>query len=381
MFFKDIIGQDDIKQQLINSAQNNKVSQAMLFLGKEGVGKLPMALAFAQYLNCENPGKSDSCGVCGACVKSQKLMHPDVYFTHPTITRGSNSKPISRDFIEEWRKTLEQKKYINYAQWLAVLDNENKQGNITADECAQIIRQHSLRHFEGKYKIQIIWGGEYLRIEGNRLLKIIEEPPANTIFMILANQQNQILPTILSRTQIVKFPQLSTDLIALQLVEQGIVDEENAQLIAHLSDGSWIEALKLSEETENDFFPLLREWLLAVTMLSKKSDITYFKKLQDWVNSIGGFGRQQQKIFLEYALFYLRECILIQNGIQSKLSGEELDTAQKISNIFSWESISKMSEIINNLHYQIERNANAKIGLMSTSLKFKALLQKQKATV
>lgn len=381
MFFKDIIGQDDIKQQLINSAQNDKVSQAMLFLGKEGVGKLPMALAFAQYLNCENAGENDSCGVCGSCIKSQKLMHPDIFYTHPTITRGGNSKPISRDFIEEWRKTIIARKYINYAQWLEVLDNENKQGNITADECAQIIRQHSLRHFEGKYKIQIIWGGEYLRIEGNRLLKIIEEPPANTIFMILANQQNQILPTILSRTQIVKFPKLSTEIIAQHLLEKNITDSGNASLVAHLSDGSWIEALKLSEETENDFFPLLRAWLLSVTMLSKKSDITYMQNLQKWVNEVGGIGRQKQKIFLEYALFYLRECILIQNGIPSKLSEDELDTAQKISKIFSWESISKMSEIINNLHYQIERNANAKIGLMSTSLKFKALLQNQKATV
>jgi DNA polymerase III subunit delta' len=381
MQFKDVIGQQAIKAQLIRSAQNEKVSQAMLFLGAEGVGKLPLALAFAQYLNCENPGADDSCGVCSSCLKSSKIAHPDIFYTYPTVTKGSNTKPTARDFIEEWRKTIIPKPYLTYADWIEVLDNENKQGNITAEECNQIIRQHSLRHFEGKFKIQIIWGGEYLSKEGNKLLKIIEEPPANTIFLIVANSQTSILPTILSRTQIIKFPRLDAGEIANELVNKGLCVEGQAQSVAYLSEGSWLEAVKLSAESESNFFPQFREWLALIAQISRKNSAENSQKLLKWVDEMGGAGRQNQKIFLHYTLFYIRECIAISVGLPSKLSSDEKIVAEKIVTIFNWETLSKMSQIINNLHYQIMRNANAKIGLMSTSMKIKALLQNQAVKV
>lgn len=378
MFFRDVIGQNAIKKQLIQSAKAGRVSQAMLFLGAEGVGKLPMALAFAQYINCENQGEEDSCGVCSSCQKSLKMAHPDIFYTYPTVTKGSNTKPIARDFIDEWRKTITAKPYLTYADWIEVLDNENKQGNITAEECNQIIRQHSLRHFEGKYKVQIIWGGEYLSKEGNKLLKIIEEPPVNTIFLIVAGSQTSILPTILSRTQIVKFARIDADLIAEKLVKKEICSENMAQSIARQSDGSWIEAVRLSQESENNYFPLLREWLALTVQISRKNSGEHMQKLMKWVDEMGGSGRQNQKSFLHYTLFYIRECIALSAGTQIKLSDEERQVAEKMIQIFNWETFSEISQIINNLHYQIMRNANAKIGFMSTSLKIKALLQNQK---
>jgi DNA polymerase III subunit delta' len=381
MQFKDVIGQQAIKTQLIRSAQNDKVSQAMLFLGAEGVGKLPMAMAYAQYLNCENPGVEDSCGICSSCQKSLKMAHPDIFYTYPTVTRGSNSKPIARDFIEEWRKTITQTPYLTYADWIEVLDNENKQGNITAEECNQIIRQHSLRHFEGKYKIQIIWGGEYLSKEGNKLLKIIEEPPVNTVFLIIANSQTSILPTILSRTQIVKFPRLEAEKIADALVAGNLCTENHAQSIAFLSEGSWIEAKKMAGESESNYYPMLREWLALIVQVSRKNSAEFFQKLMKWVDDAGASGRQNQKHFLQYSLFYIRELLALSNGLPVKLNNDEISAAEKMILIFNWQTLSEMSQIINKLHYQISRNANAKIGFMSTSIKIKALLQKQKTAV
>lgn len=377
MFFKNVIGQNDIKQQLLRSAQSERVSQAMLFIGAEGVGKLAMAFAFAQYLNCENAGENDSCGTCSSCQKSLKLAHPDIFYTYPTVTKGSNTKPISRDYIEEWRKTILAKPYLTYADWIEVLENENKQGNITAEECNQIIRQHSLRHFEGKFKIQIIWGGEYLSKEGNKLLKIIEEPPANTIFLILANSQTSILPTILSRTQIIKFARIDANLLAEKLIEKGFCNSNNALSLAQQSDGSWLEAVKLSTESESDYFPELREWLALTVQLSRKNNADSLQKLIKWVEKMGGSGRQNQKSFLHYSLFYIRECISLSINVPVKLSDDEKQVAEKMIKIFNWETFSEITEIINNLHYQIMRNANAKIGFMSTSLKIKVLLQNQ----
>ena len=209
MQFKDVIGQQQLKEQLIRSANNGKVSQAMLFLGAEGSGTLAMALAFAQYLNCENPGATDSCGTCNSCKKATKLIHPDIFYTYPTI----KARSLAKDYISEWRESVSANAYMNIVEWIAFLDSENKQGNITANECDQIVKQHSLKHYEGKYKIQIVWMAEYLKKEGNKLLKIIEEPPANTIFILIAENIEEILVTILSRTQLIKFSRLNDKII------------------------------------------------------------------------------------------------------------------------------------------------------------------------
>ena len=372
MQFNQVIGQNNIKKQLISSAQQDKVSQAMLFLGSEGVGKLSLALAYAQYLNCENPLIDDSCNTCTSCLKAQKMAHPDIFYTYPTV----GAKAMSRDTITLWRDFLKEGAYFTYPDWIAILDNENKQGNITAEECNQIIRQHGLRHFEGKYKIQIIWGAEYLQKEGNRLLKIIEEPPANTVFILIAQSQEAILPTILSRTQIVKFAKLNLEEVSKHLISKMELTEDNALKIAQISDGNWIEAKQLIGQTENNFFEEFRTWLLLIIQQNARPSLQFAQALINWCETMGGSGRQNQKAFIQYALFFIREALAAHNQMPSKLSESEKNVALKMIQTISWQKMISISQIINNLHYQIVRNANAKIVFLSTSMKIKSLLKK-----
>lgn len=369
MQFSQVIGQEELKKQLIQSAQNDKVSQAMLFLGPEGTGKLSMALAFAQYLNCENPSDIDSCGSCASCVKASKMAHPDMFYTYPTI----GAKSLARTDIEKWRNFLAEDSYYTYPEWIAQLDNENKQGNITAEECNQIIRQHSLRHFEGKYKVQIIWGAEFLAKEGNRLLKLIEEPPANTVFILIAQAQEAILPTILSRTQLIKFSKLSLNDIAKHLEIQHSIQTEDAIRIAQIADGSWIEAKALIGQTANNYFEEFRQWLLFIIQHKSRPSLQFAQGLVNWSEQMGSTGRQNQKAFLQYALFFIREGLAAKNGLHSKLQASEESVAIKMIDAITWEKMLKISQIINNLHYQIIRNANAKIAFLSASMKIKAL--------
>lgn len=373
MLFKQVIAQDSIKDQLLLSAKADKVSQAMLFLGPEGCGKLSMALAFAQFLNCENRGENDSCGQCSSCIKAEKLAHPDIFYTYPTV----GPRSMAREDIEQWRGFLKEEAYFNYSEWIAILDNENKQGNITAEECNQIIRQHGLRHFEGKYKIQIIWGAEYLQKEGNRLLKIIEEPPANTIFILIAQSQEAILPTILSRTQIVKFQKLKTEEIEAALQERAGLGQEEALKVAQISDGSWIEAKQLIGQSENNYFESLRTWLLLIIQQNARPNLSFAQQLIDWSESMGASGRQNQKTFIQYSLFFIREALAAKNNLNCKLNTTEKAVALKMVDTISWQKMLSISQIINNLHYQIVRNANAKIAFLSTSMKIKALLRQK----
>jgi DNA polymerase-3 subunit delta' len=372
MQFKQLLAQDKIKKQLIQSAQNDKVSQAVLFLGGEGVGKLTTALAFAQYLNCEQATAEDSCGVCSSCVKAAKFAHPDIYYTYPTI----GSKAMSRDNIEDWRGFLKEEAYFTYGDWIGLLDDANKQGNVTAEECNQIIRQHSLRHFEGRYKIQIIWGGEYLQKEGNRLLKLIEEPPANTVFILIAQSQEAILPTILSRTQIVKFAKIGIADIQQKLILEHQLSEEEALKIAQIADGNWIEAKQLIGHTQNNYFEEFRAWLLLIIQQNARPSLPFTQGIIDWCEQMGASGRQNQKAFIQYALFFIREGMAAKHNLPCKLAENEKSVAVKMIDAISLGKMLDISQIINNLHYQIVRNANAKIAFMSTSMKIKALQKK-----
>lgn len=361
MQFKEIIGQDILKKQLIQSAITEKVSQAMLFLGVEGSGTLPMALAFAQYLNCENKQETDSCGDCNSCKKASKLIHPDIFYTYPTI----KAKSLAKDFVSEWREAISSNPYMNVVEWIALLENENKQGNITASECEQIIRQHSLKHFEGKYKIQLIWMAEFLRNEGNKLLKIIEEPPENTVFILIAENIESILATILSRTQVLNFSRLNAKVIEEKLVEIYNIDSEKARKIAQITEGNWNVAKKMTSEENVQDFTELFEWFEL--LLERSKNIESIEKLVAWVDKMGGIGRENQKLFFKHCLFFLRECLIFKTGVPSKLNENEKILAQDVIKRLSLQELANISVLINSLHNEIVRNANAKIGLMNAS--------------
>src|ERR1017187_1675453 len=202
MLFSEVIGHYALKNKLLANLKSGKVSHAQLFLGQSGWGSLALALAYAQYVNCTNPGENDSCGACDNCRRMASLQHPDLHFSYPVIARKSGTKPVSLEYIEEWRKAVLDNPYMDYAQWMQVIEAENKQGNITADECRDIIHKPSLKPMYDGYKILIMWLPEYLGKEGNILLKTLEEPAPNTLMILIAENEENILQTILSRTQI-----------------------------------------------------------------------------------------------------------------------------------------------------------------------------------
>jgi DNA polymerase-3 subunit delta' len=241
MQFKDIIGQEATKQRLINSVNENRVSHAQLFLGPEGAGALALAVAYAQYLSCEDKQPDDSCGVCSSCRKYQKLMHPDLHFSYPFFAKHKDDTALT--FIEQWRDAFTTNPYLSLDIWRGYLDADNKQANINIAECHQIIKKLSFKPFESVYKILILWLPEYLDKEGNALLKVIEEPQPNTLFLLVAQNQDQILNTILSRTQLIKIPCLNYEDIKGELIHKHHQTETAAAEIAYLSNGNMTEAL------------------------------------------------------------------------------------------------------------------------------------------
>jgi DNA polymerase-3 subunit delta' len=371
MKFSDVIGQSEIKAKLIGMVQSGKIPHALMLMGPEGNGNLALALALTQYIQCQNRTDTDSCGTCASCARNHKFIHPDVHFTFPVIKpEKQKDPPVSADFINDWRSALSSNVYMSYNDWLQGIGAENKQGNITADECRQIIHHLSLKTYEDGYKIQLIWLAEHLGHEGNILLKVLEEPPPNTIFILVVENSELVLNTILSRTQIVKTAPIADADVMEGLLARFEMDENSARRISRIVDGNFNAALNVSggEESAND--KLLHQWLLCCHNLKLKPTSTNTKNLLDWVEEAAKTGRENQKIFLKYALFFLRECSLIsQTGKSEKLDGEELKVATRLSALLDADSYENLSKILSRMHYYVERNANPKILFMSNSIR------------
>jgi DNA polymerase III subunit delta' len=388
--FKKITGQAATKEQLVQMVQHNRLSHALLFLGKEGSGALSLAVAFAQYIVCEKINSKntavrepslfgetapsgeevlvtgDSCGVCAACIKASKLLHPDIHFSYPVITKKSGEKPISTDFIKEWREFFSIHPYGNVYDWLQFINAENKQGNITAEECNDINRKISLKSFESEYKILIIWMPEYLTKNGNKLLKLIEEPPPNTLFILVAENEGAILPTILSRTQLVKIPLLSNIEIREALETLSSVKIEKAQQIAALSEGNYREALQLLQNEEDDWQITVRDWL---NMLVKKNLAGQVK----WIEDMSKQGREKQKQFIKYFTHLLEQAIRLKTIPSlidiSENAGNEQDFALRLNKLCSIPQQEAIINELDNASYYIERNANSKMLFHALSIK------------
>jgi DNA polymerase-3 subunit delta' len=383
MKFSEVVGQQNVCAKLASMAASGKIPHALMFLGPEGNGNLAIALATAQYIQCENRTENDSCGVCSSCVKNQKFIHPDLHFTFPVIKPESKkSPPVSADYIVEWRSALQQNAYMSYNGWMQTIGAENKQGNITAEECRQIIHQLSLKTYESGYKIQIVWLAEFLALTGNILLKSLEEPPPNTIFILLAENSELILSTILSRVQLIKISQIDDEEIKLALQKRFEMDDAAAKRIARIADGNFSAALGMADGEEDANDKTLRNWLLYCFNLKQKPSSDNSKNLLDWIEEFSKTGRENQKIFLKYALFFLRECAMISLlGNSEKLDGEELSFATKFSKILQTEQLETLSKIFNRMYYHIERNANPKILFMSNSFKIASVFKNEEVLV
>jgi len=396
MLFKDVIGQQEVKQHLAEMVHQNRLSHALLFLGKEGSGALPLALAFAQFLVCEKVnGKSesnqagpslfgfdepsasvekqqlwDSCGVCSACTKAQQLVHPDIHYSYPVVPKKSGDKPKSTDYITEWREFVKQFSYGNVYDWLQSINAENRQGNITAEECGDIIRQLSLKSFESEYKILMMWMPEYLGKEGNKLLKLIEEPPPNTLFILVAESEEQILQTILSRTQLVKVPLLQEEEIEQALIERNHTPAEQARQVAGISEGNYHEALQLLQHAEEDWQGILRDWLNATLKAGPAAQVK-------WVDDISKMGREKQKQFLRYFNHLLEESIRLRIiGMENvSISDNDKDFALRLNKIAGVSQQQAIIEELDKASYYIERNANGKMLFHALTIKLLHIIQ------
>lgn len=368
MQFSEVVGQSSVKKNLIQGVKNGRVSHAQLFCGSEGAGGLPLALAYAQYLNCENKNDEDSCGVCNACNKYQKLIHPDLHFTYPTI--GSKEMALSSYYIEEWRTALQENPYMNVLNWVERIAAENKQGNISAAETHEIIRKLSLKMFEGPFKVLIMWMPEFLGNEGNVLLKLIEEPTDNTILLFVTEDRNKILSTIQSRTQIVQLNILHEEEVYNGLKQKFNLPDEQAATIAKISDGSFNTAIALMGEVENNFPQIFREWMLACVKNQMGS-------VMSQIEDMNALGRVQLKNLLSYGLYVMRACMLYNSGVYERLiaNTSDKDFISKFSQFIHQKNIHSFASEFNDAIFHIERNANPKITLLNLSLQIEKLFK------
>lgn len=356
MQFKDIIGHQKLKQQFIHSVSIEKFSHANLFYGPEGNQALALALALAQYLNCDNKTEDDSCDTCPSCNKISKIIHPDLHFSYPSIRKKSDKPAFSSDFIEKWREAILNDVHITDFQWMDIIGDGTKQGNISADECSEIIRKLSLKSFEAKYKVMIIWMADKLGSQSNKLLKIIEEPPANTIFILIALDIDSILGTIKSRCQLVQVNRMMDDELAAYLNENTETTESEIQQIVAVAEGNINKAMLLSESFENNFSELTVNWFRACF---KKDPVQANK----YVDEIKSLGKEAQKDFLRYNLELLRSAVFFKSGAKTnvRLDNSEQELLKYLAEKLNFEQISALIKQYEQLLYYIERNGNMKI--------------------
>lgn len=374
MFFKDIVGQSEVKERLVTSARKGLIPHAQLFCGPEGVGKFPLALAYAQYLNCENPTDNDSCGKCASCVKYAHLIHPDLHFVFPIVKKAAKKKEVCDDYIADWREFVKQHNYyFNLTQWLDHIDAENSQGLIYAKESEEILRKLSLRIYEAKYKIMIIWLPEKMHEScANKLLKIIEEPTDNTIFLLVSDTPDNIITTIQSRCQRINVHGVAESDIVQALESEYNILSDDATTVAHLSKGSYLKAVEtISLNEEHKFF-----FNLFVQMM-RASYARNIKEIKTIGNELAAIGRENQKSFLIYSQRMVRE-YFVSNLHQPEityLAQDEANFGIRFAPFINERNIVGFMDELALAERHIEQNVNAKMVFFDLCLKITMLIK------
>ena len=376
MFFKNITGQKEIKQKLIQGVREQRISHAQLFTGEESFGGLPLIIAYAQFLLCENPSKfdeGDSCGDCSACKKVSRIIHPDVHFVFPVVRTDKFKQPVSDNYIEKWREKIAENAYFSLNQWLDFIGTGNQQGSIYAHENDEIIKKLSYKSFESEYKIMIIWMAEKMNATlANKLLKIFEEPYPKTLFLLLAADTDSMLPTILSRMQLIKLMRIPERDIYESLQKSGAADESTIRDAVRISHGSYInalEALKSSEHINSNF-----EQFTQLMRLCYQRNVP---GILSWAEEIAKTGREHQKDFLSYALRMIRANFMLNNTQEdiTALTQQEMEFSKKFHPYIHENNVEKINDELNKAYYHIERNANHKILFTDLSFKLAGLLK------
>ncbi len=360
MRFSEVVGQQKLKEKLLGSVTNGRVAHAQMLVGPSGAGSLPLALAYAQYLACKKRTETDSCGVCDSCIRYAKLEHPDLQLIFPkNKTQKVDHKNFSsKDFLPEWRKAVLNNPYLNLNEWLKGLGIDNKQGAINVDDSREILQNLSYKAYEADHRVVLIWLAEHMNTSAaNKLLKILEEPPARTVFLLVAESTENMLQTILSRVQTHRLGRLSETEIARALTAED-VDADHVERLAHMADGNLNLARQLLQEQETvtatvQFFI---HWMRACYAAD-------LEKLMDLNEEFNALGREQQKTLLEQSANILRKVLMYKTLPQTKtkLLREEVDFVQKFARFIGLENSGEMLQALNHAHYHIERNANARI--------------------
>jgi len=384
MLFSDIIGQEHLKKHLTNSVDNGRVPHAQLFVGKEGTGTLPMAIAYAQYVLCKNTNAENTVGNDACNLKFNNLSHPDLHFAFPVATNDSVKKhPVSKLFLEDWRSLLKEQPYCNLFDWYKQLGVDNKQGQIGVDEAHDIVKSLTLKAYEGGYKVMIIWMAEKMNIAcANKLLKLIEEPPNKTVFILIAEDEEQIISTIKSRCQILRFPPLAEDNIKTTLIKKYSIDEAVATKIAHQANGNFNKACDLMYHDSEDL--QFEEWFIfwIRSAFKAKGNKTAIHDLMSWSEEVAKTGRETQKQFLHFCLDFFRQALLYNYQANDLVFMEPISESFKLENFAPFVHGNNIMDISNELQdaiYHIERNGNSKIILTDLSIKLTRLLHKKSA--
>lgn len=376
MLFSEIIGHEDIKRKLIQSVSESRVSHAQLFLGPSGTGKLALALAYAQYINCTNRSATDSCGQCPSCRKIQALGHPDLHFIFPTTTTKSVKKdPESDIFIAEWREYVTKNKaYVSLADWYNFLEVENKQGVINVRDASSIMHKLSLKAYEGEYKIAIVWMAEKFNIQcANKLLKLLEEPPEKTLFILIAEEQEDLLATIRSRTALVKIPKIAFGDVKNALVGRLGCSDQDAEDAATIANGNWLEAQRyiLNKDEEKLYFNLFQMWMRLCFKANISGAIDFI------ANDLKPLGREKQKNFLAYGLNIFHNSLLMNNNLKDKvlLPIDEKNFTGNFCPFVNMKNVGQLCSLFEESINQIERNGNASIIFLDNTFKVAKLLR------
>jgi DNA polymerase-3 subunit delta' len=381
MSFDKVIGQEHIKQHLQTSAKNGRIPHAQLFVGKEGSGTLPMAIAYAQFLLELSSNHPEA-----ARLKAEKLQHPDLHFAFPVTTNDSVKKhPVSNLFMDEWRDFLKEQPYGSLFNWLQFIGVENKQGLIGVDEAQDIVKKLQLKSYEGGFKVMIIWMAEKMNIAAaNKLLKLIEEPPAQTIFLLVTENEDQIINTIKSRCQALHFPALSDEDIVQALMVEQQASENDASKIAHQAEGNYNKAVHLYHQDSSDF--QFEQWFIRWIRAAfrAKGNAAVIQDLVAWSDEIAKSGRETQKRFLHYCLQFFRQALLV-NYQSPELVFLETQTPkfdlQNFAPFVHSGNIQEINKELNDALYHIERNGNAKIILLDLSMKLTRFLHKKESQI
>jgi DNA polymerase-3 subunit delta' len=375
MNFSQIPGQTDIKSKLIRSVQEERVSHAQLFAGPEGCGSMALALAYARYVSCENRSESDSCGTCKSCVKYDKMIHPDLHFVFPVIKGKKATDPVSDNYIEEWREFVRKSPYFTINNWFDSIEVGNAQGMIFASEASEIIKKLSLKTFESDFKIMIIWLPEKMhQATANKLLKMIEEPPDKTLFLLVTEEADKIIPTVLSRCQLVKIPTFLASDIEKYITARFGITGEKASDIARISSGNIIRAIELCENEDSSRANL--DYFRNLMRFAWKRDII---SLMTWAEEMASTGREYQKSFVTFSLRLLRENLMLSlDQLKNNLvflAGEEAGFSTNFHPFINQNNIFALTDEFNLVFSHIEANGNAKIIFLDLALKVTRLIR------